>query len=62
VCRIPVLRVKEVNAVPEYVLVILLDSESLPGMHWSQPLLQLLHYILLHGWFARHHRSALFGY
>jgi hypothetical protein len=36
-----------------------LDSESLPGMRSSQPLLQLFNYFFLHGWFALHNRSTL---
>jgi hypothetical protein len=57
--RIPVLGVKEIDAVPEYVFMIPLDSESLAGMHSSQPLLQLFNYFFLHGWFALHNRSTL---
>jgi hypothetical protein len=40
---------KEVNAVSEYILVILFDPESLSRVYPPQPLLQLFNNIFLHG-------------
>ena len=45
--RIPVFRVEEVDAVAEYVLVVLFDSEALPRVHSSEAQLQLCENLFL---------------